>query len=161
MENADRPSYEELIARQGPSVYRLAFARLRRRADAEDAYQEVFLRYVEKGPVFEGPDHERAWFLRVTLNACNSLWRAPWRRLAAPLTEELPFEDPEELGLHQELRKLPAKYRTVLHLYYWEDLPTEAIAQLVGCKPEAARQRLTRARRMMKDLLAEEEWIDV
>ena len=82
MENADRPSYEELIARQGPSVYRLAFARLRRRADAEDVYQEVFLRYVEKGPVFEGPDHERAWFLRVTLNACNSLWRAPWRRLA-------------------------------------------------------------------------------
>ena len=88
MENADRPSYEELIARQGPSVYRLAFARLRRRADAEDVYQEVFLRYVEKGPVFEGPDHERAWFLRVTLNACNSLWRAPWRRLAAPLIEE-------------------------------------------------------------------------
>ena len=63
--------------------------------------------------------------------------------------------------MHQELRKLPAKYRTVLHLYYWEGLPTEAIAQLVGCKPEAARQRLTRARRMMKDLLAEEEWIDV
>lgn len=161
MHKEDRPTHEEVIARQGPSVYRLAFAQLRRTADAEDVYQEVFLRYVDKAPVFESPDHERAWFLRVTLNVCKSLWRSPWRRLTGPLTEDLPFEGPEELGLDQELRRLPQKYRTVLHLYYWEDLPTEAIAELTGCKPATVRQRLARARRRMKDLLTEEELTDV
>lgn len=155
----ERPSYEQVIARQGPSVYRLAYAQLRSRADAEDVYQEVFLRYVDKAPAFDGPDHERAWFLRVTLNACTSLWRSR-RWLAGPPPEDLPFEEPELVDLDRELRRLPKKYRTVLHLYYWEDLPTEAIAKLTGRKPATIRQQLARARKMMKDLLIEEELTD-
>lgn len=153
MENRDN----EIVARYGPSVYRLAFAQLRSRTDAEDIYQEVFLRYVDKHPQFESPDHAKAWFLRVTINCCKDLWRSPWQRLRVPLEEDLPFETSEEWGLHQQLKKLPKKYRAVLHLFYWEDLTTGQIAQVLGCKPATVRQRMTRARAMMKDLLTEEE----
>lgn len=147
---------EELVKEYAPAVYRLAFAQLRSRADAEDVFQEVFLRYVDKSPVFESREHEKAWFLRVTLNCCKDLWCSPWRRRNVPLDMDLPFETRDEWGLHQELLKLPKKYRAVLHLFYWEDLPTAEIAAVVGCSPSAVRQRLARGRNMLKDLLNEE-----
>lgn len=147
---------EETVARQGPGVYRLAFAQLRSRADADDVFQEVFLRYVEKEPVFESPEHEKAWFLRVTLNCCRNVWRAPWHRRHVPLDENLPFETRDEWGLHQKLCSLPPKYRVVLHLFYWEDMPTAQIAEITGAKPAAVRKQLERARAMMKEIIEEE-----
>ena len=150
-------SDEEIVAEYAPSVYRLAFAQLRSRADAEDIFQEVFLRYVDRSPRFESREHEKAWFLRATLNCCRDLWRSPWRRKHVPLEEDLPFQAQEEWELHQELLKLPKKYRAVLHLFYWEDMSTQEIGKIVGCSPAAVRQRLTRARAMMKDLLTKEE----
>ena len=152
---------EEEIRRYAAMVYRLALARAGNSADAEDIFQEVFLRYVEKAPAFHSGDHAKAWFLRVTINCCNDLWRSPWRRRSAPLTEDLPFETREELGLHQELLKLPKKYRAVLHLFYWEDMTTAEIAQVLDLKPAAVRQRLTRARAMLRELLEEEDLLHV
>ena len=65
------------------------------------------------------------------------------------------------MGLHQELLKLPKKYRAVLHLFYWEDMTTAEIAQVLGLKPAAVRQRLTRARAMLRELLEEEDLLHV
>ncbi|NBK78223.1 sigma-70 family RNA polymerase sigma factor [bacterium D16-76] len=147
---------EEIVARQGPRVYRLAFAQLRSKADAEDVFQEVFLRYVEKLPEFESPEHEKAWFLRVTLNCCRSLWRSAWHKRSVPLDENLPFETRDQWGLHQELLRLPKKYRAVLHLFYWEDMSTAEIAKVTGSTPAAVRKQLERARGMMKELIEKE-----
>lgn len=148
---------EDVIDRYGPAVYRLAFAQMRNKADAEDVFQEVFLRFVSKSPEFEGSEHEKAWFLRVTLNCCRDQWRAPWRRLNVPLSETLPFEDKEEWCLHRELLRLPKKYRAPLHLFYWEDLSTAEIAGILSCSPAAVRQRLSRGRAMLKKLIDEGE----
>ena len=60
---------EELLERYAGLVYRLVFARTRRRDAADDIFQEVFLRYVAKGPDFESEEHARAWFCRVTVNS--------------------------------------------------------------------------------------------
>lgn len=147
---------EEVVARQGPRVYRLAFAQLRSKADAEDVFQEVFLRYVEKLPEFESPEHEKAWFLRVTLNCCRSLWRSAWHKRSVPLDENLPFETRDQWGLHQELLRLPKKYRAVLHLFYWEDMSTAEIAKVTGSTPAAVRKQLERARGMMEELIEKE-----
>ena len=147
---------EEIVARQGPRVYRLAFAQLRSKADAEDVFQEVFLRYVEKLPEFESPEHEKAWFLRVTLNCCRSLWRSAWHKRSVPLDENLPFETRDQWGLHQELLRLPKKYRAVLHLFYWEDMSTAEIAKVTGSTPAAVRKQLERARGMMEELIEKE-----
>ena len=147
---------EEVLARQGPREYRLAFAQLRSKADAEDVFQEVFLRYVEKLPEFESPEHEKAWFLRVTLNCCRSLWRSAWHKRSVPLDENLPFETRDQWGLHQELLRLPKKYRAVLHLFYWEDMSTAEIAKVTGSTPAAVRKQLERARGMMEELIEKE-----
>ncbi len=151
---------EAAVREHGPSVYRLAFSQLRSRQDAEDVYQEVFLRYVEKAPAFQSQEHEKAWLLRVTLNCCRDVFRAPWRKRNVPLDEaqDLPFTTQAEWDLHRELMKLPKRDRAVLHLVYWEGLSTAEAASILNCKPAAFRQRLVRARAKLKKILDEEEF---
>lgn len=150
---------EAAVLTFGPAVYRLAFSQLQNKADAEDVFQEVFLRYVEKAPQFQDEEHERAWLLRVTLNCCKDVFRSPFRRHRAQLeeAENLPVWDPEEEQLLERLQKLSKKDRAVLHLFYWEDLTTEQVAKAVGCSPAAARQRLSRAREKLRRELDKEE----
>lgn len=145
-----------VVAAYADMVYRLAFAQTHSKSDAEDIFQDVFLQYLRKAPAFESEDHRKAWLLRVTANRCKRLWRAAWRR-TVPLDDTIPFEQPEESALYETLGQLPEKYRLVIHLHYYEGLPTEEIAGLLGAKPSTVRTWLTRARRKLKNLIEEEE----
>ena len=131
----DRDSPEAVIRRYSDMVYRLAFARTGNRSDAEDLYQEVFLRYLTKAPAFTSEDHRKAWLLRVAVNCANRFHTAPWRRRTEPLSEALSVPAPEGEDLWEELRRLPERDRTVLHLYYYEDMTTEEIAKLLDRNP--------------------------
>lgn len=152
-------SPEEVVERYSDTVYRLAFAQTRGKADADDVYQEVFLRYFRKKPSFRSEEHRKAWFFRVTLNCCKKLFASPWRRRSVPLeeAEALPGFSPEETGLREELRRLPAQYRAVIHLFYYEDLTVEETARLLGRKPATVRTQLTRARRLLKTYFSEDQ----
>ena len=152
----DRDSPEAVIRRYSDMVYRLAFARTWNRSDAEDLYQEVFLRYLTKAPAFTSEDHRKAWLLRVAVNCANRFHTAPWRKRTEPLSEALSVPAPEGEDLWEELRRLPEKDRTVLHLYYYEDMTTEEIAQMLDRNPATVRSQLLRARAKLKKLLVEE-----
>lgn len=156
-EPLSREQAEQVIVRQSDTVYKLAFAQLRNRSDADDVYQEVFLRYVKKAPAFESAEHERAWFLRVTLNCCKRLWASPWRRHSVPLEESIQVDTPEDHYLAEELKKLPKKYGAVLHLFYWEDMTVEEIAELLGLRSGTVRSRLSRGREKLRDNLKGEK----
>lgn len=152
----DRDSPEAVIRRYSDMVYRLAFARTGNRSDAEDLYQEVFLRYLTRAPAFTSEDHRKAWLLRVAVNCANRFHAAPWRKRTEPLSEALSVPAPEGEDLWEELRRLPERDRTVLHLYYYEDMTTEEIAKLLGRNPATVRSQLLRARAKLKKLLVEE-----
>ena len=152
----DRDSPEAVIRRYSDMVYRLAFARTGNRSDAEDLYQEVFLRYLTRAPAFTSEDHRKAWLLRVAVNCANRFHTAPWRKRTEPLSEALSVPAPEGEDLWEELRRLPEKDRTVLHLYYYEDMTTEEIAQMLDRNPATVRSQLLRARAKLKKLLVEE-----
>lgn len=152
----DRDSPEVVIRRYSDMVYRLAFARTGNRSDAEDLYQEVFLRYLTKAPAFTSEDHRKAWLLRVAVNCANRFHTAPWRKRTEPLSEALSVPAPEGEDLWEELRRLPERDRTVLHLYYYEDMTTEEIAKLLDRNPATVRSQLLRARAKLKKLLVEE-----
>ena len=66
----------EIIEKYSDMVYRMAYSMVKNRFDAEDIHQEVFMKYLKKTPVFENTDHEKAWFLRVTVNHCKNLWKS-------------------------------------------------------------------------------------
>ena len=69
----------------GDAVYRLALCRLNSRADAEDVYQEVFLRLLRDDTDFRDTEHLKAWLLRVTLSRCADLRRSAWFKRTAPM----------------------------------------------------------------------------
>lgn len=119
---------EKIIERYSDMVYRLAFSRVGTRQDADDVYQEVFLRYLKKCPAFESEEHRKAWLLRVTVNCSNTFLTSPWRKRQTELPEDLSFEDKRQQELYAELRQLPGKYRDVIHLFYYEELLVEEIS---------------------------------
>ena len=147
------------LARQyGPAVYRLAFARTGSRADAEDVMQEVFVRLLKAKPDFTDQEHAKAWLLRVAANCANDLFRAPWRRREEPLSETLSApEEPEPGGVVEAVLALPPKYRTAVHLYYYEDLSVAEIAAILGKSEGAVKSRLFRARALLREWMKEDE----
>lgn len=66
------------------------------------------------------------------------------------------YTDPEESAVDAALVRLPAKYRSVIHLFYYEGYDTEEIGQILGRRPSTVRAQLTRARQKLKELLKEE-----
>lgn len=149
-------SREEIVRRYSDMVYRLAMAQVRKYADAEDVYQEVFLRYFAAKPQFASEEHRKAWLIRVTVNCAKKFWASAWVRHTVPLEEGAVFETREDSTLWEQLQTLPGKYRAVLHLFYYEDLSVEEISDLLNLKPSTVRTQLTRARRLLKRKLEEE-----
>ena len=73
------------MERHADTVRRLCLIHLKNHADTEDIFQNVFLKYALSSIRFESEEHERAWFIRVTLNACRDLLRRFFRRRTVSL----------------------------------------------------------------------------
>lgn len=136
-------------------VYKLALSRAKNKADAEDIFQEVFLRYISSNIVFENEDHRKAWLLRVTINCGNKLFSSAWSRHRAPMDEnELPLlsalEVKDEDGVLAAVKKLPVSYRTVIHLFYYEDMSVKEISEMIHKKEGTVKCQLNRARALLK-----------
>ena len=150
----ERTLFEHAAVRYQNMVYRIALHYFGNSQDAEDAVQEVFLRLYAAEKSFESPEHLRRWLIRVTVNVCRDVLRSPWRRRRVSL-EELPeepvFDQPEQAALYREVMALPEKYRTVLNLFYYEELSVKEIGELLGLRTSAVTTRLHRARARLKD----------
>lgn len=148
--------FRNAMETHGPAVYRLALCRLQNPADAEDVYQDVFLRLLGEGDRLWESEHLKAWLLRTALNRCADLHRFRLRRPVLSL-ETLP-ETAESAGdeaaeLWAAVGRLPEKLRMPVHLYYAEGYRTEEIAAMLNVPAATVRTRLRRARAKLKDLL--------
>lgn len=144
------------------TVRRLCMIYLKNYADTEDIFQNVFLKYALNSVSFANLEHEKAWFIRVTLNRSKSLWSSAFRRHTQPLEDNLTAENaaPDFLSsredlvdLAEALKRLPPDYRVLIHLFYYEDLSTAEIAQMLEKREGTVRMQLTRARRQLQDIL--------
>lgn len=156
--------YEEVIRRNSDMVYRLAYALVKTRDDADDIYQEVFLRYMQNEPDFQNAEHEKAWFLRVTVNCCKNFWKSPWIRRRGAMEQKeieqggmIPELSDDSAALVDAVKRLSKNYRVVIHLFYYEELSIGEIAAVTNAKASTVRTRLTRARRQLGKILKKEE----
>lgn len=150
----------EAMGRHGNRVFRLAVSCLKRYADAEDVFQEVFLRYYRSAPEFESEEHEKAWLIRVTVNVCISLLRSPWRRLTGPVPENIPAPEGENQWVIELVRRLPARQAAVIHLHYYEEYSVRDIASVLRISEGTVKSRLARAREKLGAMIKEEEHTD-
>lgn len=154
----DKTLFRALAETYQGMVYRVALNFFRNMDDAEDATQEVMLKLYLRADPFDSPDHARNWLIRVTLNHCRSVWRSPWRQRVTleEMTAVIPFSDPEDGELFQTVMGLPEKHRTVLYLFYYEEMSVREIAEVLKLSETAVTSRLSRARRALKHEWTEE-----
>ena len=139
-------------------VYRIALNWFGSVHDAEDAAQEVMLRLWKNTSGFEGDAHLRHWLVRVTINVCKDLSRAPWRLHSVPLAQAPPqpcADEPEAQAVVEEILRLPKKYRVPLYLYHYEGYSVREISALLRANPSTIRTRLSWARELLKHQLEE------
>lgn len=147
---------EQLLDRYGQSVLRLSYAYLHNMSDAEEILQDTLVQFLKTSPVFDSPDHEKAWLLRVASNLCKNRLIYDRRRRADPLSETLAQEDRPDLSFVWEaVKALPVHQREVVHLFYHEGFATAEIARIVGRKESTVRSDLRRARLRLKEILKE------
>lgn len=149
---------EEIYNRQIDTIYRVCFLYLKNRMDAEDAVQAVFLKLMESGPAFENPAHEKAWLIVTATNYCKNILRH-WLRKAVPFEEgsasyEEPFQIDETL---EKVLRLPANYKTVLYLFYYEGYTSAEISRMFHKKDSTIRSYLHKGRKLLKLQIEGEE----
>lgn len=149
---------QQIFERQHRRVYRIAMMMLQNSADAEDAVQNVFLKFVEKGQEFNDEEHENAWFITVTKNYCKDQLKSSWHKQVdfgeIPETASPESEDTDNLLPY--IMKLKDKYREVLYLYYYEEYSVKEMAQILGRGESTLQTQLSAARGKLRKMLEKE-----
>ena len=149
------------IDRYADLVRRVCMIHLKNHADTEDIFQTVFLKYVTGTTEFESEEHGKAWFIRVTINACKDLLRSFFRSRTVSLDDllEQPDQVPED---HREVLEavlaLPDKYRDVVYLHYYEGYTAPEIGTILHKNPTTVYTLLTRARDELRQMLGGEDF---
>lgn len=143
----------------GDMVRRICFVHLKNRHDTEDVFQNVFMKYLLREGSFESGEHEKAWFARVSINACTDWLRYLSRRKWVPLevvAEEREVLDSSAAEILEAVLQLPEKYRNVIYLYYYEEYTAVEIAGILGKKENTVYTWLSRAKELLRDRLGGE-----
>ena len=150
---------DRAIQRYSDTVRRICLVHLKNYADTEDIFQTVFLKYVLSSVSFESDEHEKAWFIRVTLNACRDLLKSFFRSRTVSLDQLV--DRPDDLSQeHREVLEavlsLPAKYRDVVYLHYYEGYTAKEIGEILHKNTNTVYTLLTRARDQLRTALGGE-----
>jgi len=149
----------QAIERYSDTVKRLCMVYLKNNADSEDIFQTVFLKYALHCAAFESPEHENAWFIRVTINACKDLTRRAFRRKSVPLeaVAGLPeITEPDHREVLEAVLQLPEKYRVAIYLHYYEGYTAPEIGKLTGRNVNSVYTLLNRGKKMIREALEDE-----
>lgn len=149
------------IDRYADLVRRVCMIHLKNHADTEDIFQTVFLKYVTGTTEFESEEHEKAWFIRVTINACKDLLRSFFRSRTVSLDDllEQPDQVPEDhRKVLEAVLALPDKYRDVVYLHYYEGYTAPEIGTILHKNPNTVYTLLTRARDELRKMLGGEDF---
>jgi RNA polymerase sigma factor (sigma-70 family) len=147
-----------VIAQYADMVRRICLLHLKNQADMEDIFQTVFLKYVLYSGVFENDTHEKAWLIRVTINACKDLLKSFFHQKTVPLdlipkTAATRQEDKDVL---EAVLSLPPKYKNIIYLHYYEGYSAVEIARILEKNENTVYSRLSRARQLLKEKLGGE-----
>jgi RNA polymerase sigma-70 factor (ECF subfamily) len=144
---------DEVIDKYSTMIYRLSLAHTDGKHNAEDVFQDVLLTYISKPRVFRDEEHLKAWLIRVTINRCKTIKSSAWVRQTEPLNDTIVFESKDETDLFEYLSLLPLKYRSVIHLFYCEELTVNQISKILKARESTIRTWLTRARAILREKL--------
>ena len=140
---------ENLVLVYSNMLFKLCFTMLCNNADAEDAVSDVIVKYITNAPSFNDDEHKKAWLIRIATNLCKDMLRK--RRNHLNIDDICEYCQTEEsINIVSDFLMLPAKYKSVIYLYYIEGYKTKEIADILSVTPSAVRKRLQYGRNMLK-----------
>ena len=152
---------EDILEKYTVTIYNIAYHYAKNRQDADDIFQNVCFNLIKKKPEFNDADHERAYIIKTAVNTSKSYVRNLWFKKVCfvdrDVSEKTNIEIKEENELYCKLEKLPAKYRVVIHLYYYENMSVKEIGQALNKKESTVKTHLHRARKLLREYFDEEE----
>ena len=152
---------DEVVRHYSPLVWRIALTKTRSTHDAEDIFQDVFMKLAMNTKPFASEEHRKAWLIRVTVNCCNSHFVAPWRKnvdmIEDAVLSQLPDEDTVKSGggdsssdVYAQVLRLPQNMRDVILLFYYENMSIREISHVLQITEANVKKRLSRARQKLK-----------
>lgn len=160
----EQSRYQKAVDCYGNTMYRIARSYCRCHADAEDIVQSAFEKLLMTKTKFQDEQHLKRWLIRVTVNEARNLGNSFWKKHMvswenSETIQACEFSYPEHSELYEAVLKLPAKYRSVVHLYYYEDYSVKEIADILHLRETTVQTQLMRARKKLKMML-KEAWQD-
>ncbi len=149
-------SVNNAIAQYSDMIRRLCMLHLKNYADTEDIFQTVFLKYVLSSVSFENQEHEKAWLIRVTINACKDLLKSFFRSRTVSIDQiaEQPADlPPDNREVLEAVLSLPEKYKDVVYLYYYEEYTAPQIGRILGKNVNTIYTILNRSKKILRDKL--------
>lgn len=151
---------ERLTNTYADAILRLSYAYLKNTQDTQDVCQTVFVRLLTEPREFESGEHERAYILRMAANACKDLLKSPWRRRTCDLEAcaQVPAPETSDGSVLAAVNQLPAHYRSVIYLFYYEGYQASEIGEILGVPTATIHTRLARGRARLRELLGGTEY---
>lgn len=153
----DNARAEYLVRHYSDTILRIGYTWLGNIDDAEDICQMVLINLLKNGRSFTDSAEERAWVIRVTINACKDWKKSAWFRhrisLDAALALSVEMPEAEDDTLLQAINKLPLKYRRVIYMRYYEEYEVNEIADILNQSPALTSTHLARAKNKLKSML--------
>ncbi|MCM1364569.1 MAG: sigma-70 family RNA polymerase sigma factor [Faecalibacterium sp.] len=146
------------VKRNNQRLFLIALSFTQNKTDSEDIIQNVFLKLWNQKE-FESEEHIDKWLTRVTANESKNFIKSPFRKRRASLDEfedTYTFDKDKNKDLFNAVMSLPTKLRTVVHMFYYEDMTVKDIAEVLRLKESAVKTRLHRARTQLKQMLGDD-----
>lgn len=153
--SCDRTS--KALEKYSSMVYRICFMYLKNKEEAEDAFQDIFLRYYQVDKVFESEEYEKAWLCRVAFNRCKDILKSfRFKVVSLESVQEPSYESKEVGSVLDAVLKLPTKYKDAIYLHYYEGYNATQIAKVLQCSENTVYSHLSRGRQMLKERLGDD-----
>lgn len=156
----EKNRYVKVVQKYSNTVFRAAYQYCGNKSDAEDVVQNTFIKLYQSSKQFEDEEYLKRWLIRVAINEAKNISMSFWKRNMFSLEESdgntsYAFSKEEHTQLYDAVMHLPAKYRIVVHLYYFEDYSVKEISEIIKVKETTVQTQLMRARAKLKEALKE------
>ena len=149
-----------ILGKYSETIIKLSYTYVKNTFDAEDIAQDVLLSLIKRNKPFESEEYERAWILRTTINKSKNHVASGWIKRTVSLEDTHDISDAdtddsaaEENAVMEAVLSLPEKYRTPIHLFYYDGYTINEIAEIIRKKPATVGTLLARGRALLKKMM--------
>jgi RNA polymerase sigma-70 factor, ECF subfamily len=159
---------DEIMNQYGQEILQLTYSYVNNKAIAEDLTQDIFVKCYKSLHTYSGKSKLRTWLWRIAINHCKDFHRSWYNKNVIIAGEEMPsngtkkelveqavIQKEEDDELISAIMTLPIKYREVIYLFYYEEMPLKEIATVTDTGVNTVKTRLRRAKELLKERLEE------